>query len=217
MDIAYRGALERFTRSVSTIANLPPAIPGVGEEQIARPHSGIPGHRPQGKRRTGLNRNFHRRLIYSRQKRGLCVGPTKRGKGTKIMAIVDRAGLPISVCIESASPHEVTLVETTLDQRFVAEQPLRLIGDKAYDSDPLDQRLLDQHGIELIAPHKRNRKKKPTQDGRPLRRYRRRWEVERLFAWFHNYRRLTVRWEFHAANFLGFLKLGCMMILLSHF
>lgn len=111
----------------------------------------------------------------------------------------------------------MTLVETTLDQRFVAEQPLRLIGDKAYDSDPLDQRLLDQRGIELIAPHKRNRKKKPTQDGRPLRRYRRRWKVERLFAWFHNYRRLTVRWEFHAANFLGFLKLGCMMILLRHF
>ena len=109
----------------------------------------------------------------------------------------------------------MTLVEKTLDSRFVEEQPRRMIGDKAYDSDRLDQRLLEERGIEMIAPHRmvRNRKKAPTQDGRPLRR----WKVERFFAWLHNYRRLTVRWEFHAANFLGFLKLGCMMILLRHF
>ena len=113
----------------------------------------------------------------------------------------------------------MTLVEKTLDSRFVQEQPRRMIGDKAYDSDKLDQRLLEERGIEMIAPHRmvRNRKNAPTQDGRPLRRYRRRWKVERFFAWLHNYRRLTVRWEFHAANFLGFLKLGCMMILLRHF
>ncbi len=113
----------------------------------------------------------------------------------------------------------MTLVEKTLDSRFVQEQPRRMIGDKAYDSDKLDQRLLEERGIEMIAPHRmvRNRKNAPTQDGRPLRRYRRRWKVERFFAWLHNYRRLTVRWEFHAANFLGFLKLGCIMILLRYF
>jgi transposase len=113
----------------------------------------------------------------------------------------------------------VTLVEKTLDSRFVSEQPRRMIGDKAYDSDRLDERLLQERGIEMIAPHRmvRNRKNAPTQDGHPLRRYRRRWKVERFFAWLYNYRRLTVRWEFHAANFLGFLKLGCMMILLRHF
>ncbi len=113
----------------------------------------------------------------------------------------------------------MTLVEKTLDCRFVEEQPQRPIGDKAYDSDKLDQRLLEERGIEMIAPHRmvRNRKNAPTQDGRPLRRYRRRWKVERFFAWLHNYRRLTVRWEYHAANFLGFLKLGCIMILLRYF
>jgi hypothetical protein len=42
---------------------------------------------------------------------------------------------------------------------------------------------LAQLGIELIAPHRRNRKKPKTQDGRPLRRYKRRWKIERLFAW----------------------------------
>jgi IS5 family transposase len=78
-----------------------------------------------------------------------------------------------------ASPHEVTLVGQTLDGRFVAERSQRLIGDRAYDSDGLDEELANQ-GIEVIAPHRRGRKK--TQDGRQLRRYKRRWKIERLFA-----------------------------------
>lgn len=127
------------------------------------------------------------------KKRGDCVGKTKRGKGTKIMAIADRAGLPLAVDVTSASPHEVTLVEGTLAACFVDERPEHLIGDKAYDSDPLDERLAAQ-GIELIAPHRRNRKKPKTQDGRPLRRYRRRWKVERLMAWLQNFRRIVVRY-----------------------
>ena len=135
------------------------------------------------------------------------------------MAIADSQGLPIAVCIESASPHEVTLVDKTLHHRFTRRFPKRLIGDKAYDSDPLDTRLKRHRGIEMIAPHRlvRNRRNEPTQDGRPLRRYRRRWKVERLFAWLHQFRRIVIRWEFHAANYLGFVQLGCILILLRHF
>jgi IS5 family transposase len=69
----------------------------------------------------------------------------------------------------------------TLLQSFTSGQPERLIGDKAYDSDPLDAELAER-GIELIAPHRSNRRKAPTQNGRTLRRYRRRWKVERLWA-----------------------------------
>jgi len=54
-------------------------------------------------------------------------------------------------------------------------------ADRAYDSDPLRMRLR-RRGIELIAPHRRNRRRARTQDGRPLRRYHRRWKVERTFA-----------------------------------
>lgn len=103
-----------------------------------------------------------------------------------------------------------------MKHRFLPELPERLLGDKAYDSDPLDQRLAEQFGIELIAPHKANRVQEPTQDGRALRRYRRRWKIERLFAWLYNFRRLVTRWERHAENFLGFLQLGCMQILLRY-
>jgi transposase len=128
------------------------------------------------------------------------------------MAIADRSGLPIAACIESASPHEVKLVEKTLKSSFVREPPSHLIGDKAYDSNALDVALRSR-GIEMIAPHLGSRRAR-TQDGRPLRRYKRRWKVERLFAWLHNFRRLVVRYEYHAANFEGFLHLACLIILL---
>lgn len=130
------------------------------------------------------------------------------------MAIADRHGLPLAVRVTSASPNECTLVEDTLDQRHVSALPERMIGDKAYDSDKLDERLKQERSVELIAPNRGKRRR--TQDGRPLRRYLRRWKVERLFAWLKNYRRLTSRWERHANNFLGMVQLGCALILLRH-
>jgi transposase len=144
------------------------------------------------------------------------VGKTKRGKGTKLMALADGSGLPLAVHAASASPHEVTLVGETLASSFVGEQPERLIGDRAYDSDPLDA-ALEAQGVEMIAPHRKGRKKRRTQDGRKLRRYKRRWKVERLFAWLGNFRRLVVRYEWRVENYLGFVRLGCVMILLRQF
>jgi transposase len=133
------------------------------------------------------------------------------------MAIADACGLPVAIDIQSASPHEIKLVEATIKSCFIKKKPKRMIGDKVYDSDPLDLRLRKVYGMELIAPHKVNRKKPRTQDGRVLRRYKRRWKVERLFAWLHNFRRLVVRYEYHANNFLGMLQLGCAIILLRYF
>lgn len=143
------------------------------------------------------------------------MGKTKRGKGTKLMALADSSGLPLFVCAASASPHEVTLVGEVLAGSFLSERPERLIGDRAYDSDPLDAELAEG-GIDMIAPHRRNRKKAKTQDGRKLRRYKRRWKIERLFAWLSNCRRLVVRYERLVQNYLGFVKLGCIVILLRY-
>ena len=149
------------------------------------------------------------------QKRGRLVGKTKRGKGTKIMGIADGHGLPIALRTESASPAEVKLVQPTLEERIVAEVPERLIGDKAYDSDRLDEELMRHYGTEMIAPNKHNRLVR-TQDRRSLRRYVRRWKIERLFAWLFNFRRLVVRYEYHAENFQGFVQLAAAIILLRH-
>jgi transposase len=131
------------------------------------------------------------------------------------MVVADGSGLPLALNAASASPHEITLVEQTLESRFVKEKPKRLTGDRAYDSDPLDTELQCQ-GIEMIAPHRRKHKKPNTQDRRTLKRYKRRWKVECLFAWLYNFRRLVVRYERKAEdNFLGFAQLGCIIILLK--
>ncbi len=121
---------------------------------------------------------------------------------------------PLSIA--SGQRHEVTLVDETLDAAFLDELPQRLIGDKAYDSDKLDTNLLVERDIEMIAPH-HPRRRRHTQDGRPLRRYRRRWLVERVFTWLQNFRRLVTRYERRPENFLGFVQLGCLVILLRQF
>ena len=104
-------------------------------------------------------------------------------------------------------------MQLSFDFYMIEAKPENLIGDKAYDSDALDESLKKQ-GVEMIAPHRSNRKRK-TQDQRRLRRYERRWLVERYFAWLHWKRRLLVRWEYYAVNFLGFVQLASITMLLK--
>ena len=68
--------------------------------------------------------------------------------------------------------------------------------------------------IDLIAPNRENRSQ--TQDGRKLRRYKRRWCVERLFAWLQWFQRLVTPYEYHIENFLDMVRLGCMRIMLRY-
>ena len=66
----------------------------------------------------------------------------------------------------------------------------------------------------MSAPHRANRQAPKPQEGRPLRRDHRRWQVERLCAWLQPFRRVRVRHDDHAHNDLGFVWLGCIVILL---
>jgi len=132
------------------------------------------------------------------------------------MVLVDGNGLPLAVDINAASPAEVTLIEPLLDQAVTPHVPDRLIYDRAADSDPLRERLADR-GIELICPHRRGRVRPATQDGRQLRRYRKRWIVERTVSWLQAFRRLVTRYEFYARLFHSFAKLACLMIVLRRF
>ena len=154
--------------------------------------------------------------VFWREKRGKKVGKTKRGKGTKIMVLTDGRGLPLGIDTASASPHEVTLIEPLLEKRVLRGKPRRLIYDLAADSDPLRKRLW-RRGIDLICPHRKNRTKVVTQDGRKLRRYRRRWKVERSISWLQNFRRLVTRYEYHAHLFHGFAQLACLIVTLKQF
>lgn len=132
------------------------------------------------------------------------------------MALADSAGLPIAVSIAEGSRHDVVLVDQTLDEAVTEYLPAKLIADKAFDSADLALRLHTERNVELIAP-KRNCSHRRRQDGRPMRRYKRRWKVERLFGWLKKFRRIAVRWEADAQNYLGFLQLGCAVILLRQF
>jgi len=133
------------------------------------------------------------------------------------VAAVDGGGLLIAVGIPSASPHEVKVLKVTLDDSLLDELPERLIGDKAYDSDKLDERLWDERAVKLIAPHRRGRKRPATMT------------VGSCGATSDAGRRSAsssgsihpVGWspatEVKAENFLGFLRLACAFILLRQF
>ena len=127
------------------------------------------------------------------------------------MVLSDAKGLPLAVGIDSASLAEVDLIEPLLDSAATLTVPDKLIYDRAADSDPLRERLADR-GIELICPHRKGRKRPKTQDGRRLRRYKRRWTIERSIGWLHQFRRLIVRHEFYAYLYQGFLTLAAIVI-----
>ena len=216
LDYANWRTMGRYAAQISSIPNLPPLVPEVGQGWgHGHDFEGLGG----GSKATRENRPhgmFHRRHLRGGKKGGPDIGLTKCGKGTKIMAVADRHGLPIALHIAGANFHESKLVERTLDNRFVRAATGRLVGDKAYDNDGLDRRLR-KRGVRLISPHRMNRKKPKTQDGRELRRYARRWKIERFFAWLKSFRRLCNRWEHKSTNFAGFVKLATIMILARNY
>lgn len=162
LDLAIRCQMERPPRKISTISNLSSALSILGAHGNTTHHFRNDRQRLARTWQVRLDRMLYRRDLYGGEKRGFGLGKTKRGKGTKLMAVADGTGLPLAVHATSASPHEITLVLDTLKERFLRQPPVRLIGDRAYDSDPLDETLAQQH-IELIAPHKFNRVKPITQ------------------------------------------------------
>lgn len=132
------------------------------------------------------------------------------------MVLTDGQGVPLAIDTASASPHEVTLIEGLLEKRVIRRTPRRLIYDMAADSDPLRKRL-KRRGTDLVTPHRTNRIKPRIQDGRKLRRYRRRWKVERSISWLQNFRRLVTRYEHYAHLFHGFAQLACLVVVLGQF
>lgn len=138
------------------------------------------------------------------------IGLTRHGKGSKIQAMCNKASKPIAYQLASANPHERRITPATLDH--AGEQlPRKVVGDKAYDSDPLRDEF-NTRGATLIAPHVRNRRKPPRDQHQIGRHYRERWLVERFFAWLAAWRRLATRWEPNAHAYKQWLCLGISLI-----
>jgi len=130
------------------------------------------------------------------------------------MVLADGAGTPLGIHLAAATPSEVKLVEPTLESLPDKGQPKRLIADKGYDSNPL-RAWLAARDIEPIIPARVNNRVATHQDGRQLRRYRKRWIIERTNSWLQNFRRLVVRYERRATNFIALVHLACALITLN--
>jgi transposase len=132
----------------------------------------------------------------------------------KVEVATDRRGLPLGLVVAAANRPEAELAEHLLDvlpYRVALPPVVTVVADRGYDSDPLRDRLAAA-GYDLVSPHRKNRKRPSRNDGRKLRRYKRRWTVERAIAWLHNYRRLLVRHERQVLLFQGFAQLACALI-----
>lgn len=127
---------------------------------------------------------------------------------------VERHGIPVGVLTDAANVGEADLGGRVLGH-IPAEVDLPdgvpVVADRGFDSDGLRDELAEC-GFRLLAPHRKNRKRPSRNDGRRMRRYKRRYVVERTFGWLHSYRRLLVRHEFYPFIYDGFLHLACALI-----
>jgi transposase len=211
--------MERFTTRLPFVRHLLAAVPRLEPQWGVAARLATPD---PATRRSGRNRlagTVGRRLVFPGKKGGAAVGVGRKGKGTTILLLTDRNDLPLSAHISGADEHEVNHIEPLLDQAVVNAafwQPTHLVYDKGADSDPLRERLADRF-VELVCPHRENRKRPRTQDGRKLRHYRHRWQIERSMSWLQRFKRLVVRYEYHADLFLGFVQLACLFTILQRF
>ncbi len=130
------------------------------------------------------------------------------------MVLVDGQGTPVGLHVDSASPSEMKLALPTIKTIKIAGcKPEQLIADKGCDSNTVRKDLVKE-GIEPILPARSNNKKATHQDGRKLRKYRKRWVVERANAWIQNFRRLVVRCDRSADIYTGLVHMACALIAL---
>ena len=133
--------------------------------------------------------------------------PTDRGKnGTKRSVIVDEQGGPLGVVIDGANRHDAKLLEATIEAIVVdrpdpIQHPQHLCLDKGYQGAPV-RRIVQRRGYVLHVP-KSDSDPTVRRQGRRSRR----WVVERAHSWTNRARRLLVRWEKKAVNYLGFVHL----------
>lgn len=132
----------------------------------------------------------------------------------KVEVVTDRTGIPVGVATDAANVSEVHLGPAAL-ATIPAAVPVAfgtpVMADRAYDSDPLREHLANE-GFALVARHRTGRKRPATADGRVCRRLRRRWIVERTFAWLHSFRRVVTRFEKRVEHYDGFVHLACASI-----
>src|SRR5579859_5952867 len=144
--------------------------------------------------------------------------PTDRGKqGAKRSILTDGAGIPLAITVDGANRHDVKLLCATLDGVVIArpeptqEQPQHLCLEAAYVGASVAQEVEERHYVPHIRSRGQEKENKTLISG-----YRaRRWVVERTHSWINRSRRLLVRWEKKAENYLAFLHLACVQLIFA--
>ena len=219
VDADHGSALEGSAEGVPEQGNVPSLADAMGGPGSVEGHLARGARHVERQAAPQARRSVPRRVLRGREKRGEGVGLTKRGKGSKLVVLVSGEGVPLGVQIAAASASETSLATPTLDELNDLvdhiDLPSIVIADKGYDSDPLRDAFADR-GVLLLSPHRRNRRRPPRNDGRVMRRYKRRWVVERTFSWFQNFRRLALRYDRTLRAFHAFVHLACVIIALRH-
>lgn len=208
LELADRRSMEGLSKRLSFIPDVSLAVPVVSAGRRRRARLASSRGRSARTRPHEYPGDLHRPDVPFCKRNGLSVGKTTRGTGTTITAVADADSLPIAMWNERTSPHELTLVARNINPIFLRQAPNRLIGDRAYGGRPFDDKLLRESGVEPFAPHHSNHRRPTAHIVRILRRYRRRRKVERLFAWFHHFRRIATRYEHYPLSFLRVLYVG---------
>jgi putative transposase len=141
--------------------------------------------------------------------------PTDRGKsGVKRSILSEGNGIPIGVTVEGANTHDKRMVEETLRSipikrpRVSKRKPQHMLMDKGYDYEDIRQLVTDWQYIGHIKARGVEIEEKKSIPG-----YRaRRWVVERTHSWMNRFRRLLIRWEKKAENYLAMLYFACALI-----
>lgn len=153
------------------------------------------------------------RRLRQGQKGGDLTGPNPvdRGKlGSKIHALSERGGLPLSVAVSAANTHDsaaltplVMAIPVIRSRRGPRRRkPDKLHADKAYDIAALRAWLRQRNiGVRIA--------RKGIESGDTLGKHR--WVIERSIAWLFGYRRLTIRYERKASHFRAFLTLAASL------
>jgi transposase len=135
----------------------------------------------------------------------------------KLEVVTDARGLPLGMTVAAANVCEQELLVPALNDVPVAIPPgTPVIADKGHDSDPLRDDL-EADGLVPVIPHRKNRVRASRNDGRRLRRYRRRWKIERTNAWLHCYRALAIRWSHYLFIYVGLVYLAFIHMALQRF
>jgi transposase len=128
--------------------------------------------------------------------------------------LTEASGVPIGLVVDGANRHDMKLVEATLESipikrpKPTKKKPQGLCMDKGYDYDEVRD-LADEFGY---TAHIRARGEEAQAIKRSARHKARRWVVERTASWMNRFRRILIRWEKKAANYLGLLHFVCAII-----